>query len=269
MSALDRLADEIKASTKYRHVARDLICDVGAIEIAKRDNYKEAVKATRNKLHQVCGAYIDLAPHYHEWLADMKQVRESDSIKALQPICRRLMSGHASTRERIPILEDMYATVLLQLPPIHSVLDIACGFNPLAIPWMPLQPGTSYTVIDVFEDLMSFLGEFITLCGHIPNTYAHSVTNVDLPSIRVDLALVLKTIPCLEQIDRRAGLSLLEHINADNILVSFPVQSLGGRSKGMAENYDAHFRSLIMNKPWSCRRIDFAGELVFLVTKSV
>jgi 16S rRNA (guanine(1405)-N(7))-methyltransferase len=59
----------------------------------------------------------------------------------------------------------------------------------------------------------------------------------------------------------------LETIRADHLLVSFPVHSLGGRSKGMVENYEVRFRELVQDKPWSIQRFEFATELAFLVTR--
>jgi 16S rRNA (guanine(1405)-N(7))-methyltransferase len=83
-----------------------------------------------------------------------------------------------------------------------------------------------------------------------------------------DLALVLKTIPCLEQVDKTAGQQILENLPARYLLVSFPGRSLGGRAKGMIENYEAHFRNLIKGKDWKLQRFEFQSELAFLIDKT-
>ncbi|MGZ3612068.1 MAG: 16S rRNA methyltransferase, partial [Ktedonobacteraceae bacterium] len=62
-------------------------------------------------------------------------------------------------------------------------------------------------------------------------------------------------------------LRLLESINADHLVVSFPARSLGGKSKGMAANYESRFYKLVEHEPWSIQRLEFPGELVFLVSK--
>ena len=72
-----------------------------------------------------------------------------------------------------------------------------------------------------------------------------------------------KTIPCLEQVDKTIGRRLLEQIQAEVLLVSFPVHSLGGRSKGMLQFYENHFRQLAADLPWRITRFEFASELVF------
>jgi 16S rRNA (guanine(1405)-N(7))-methyltransferase len=87
------------------------------------------------------------------------------------------------------------------------------------------------------------------------------------PTQPVQLALILKTIPCLEQMDKSAGLALLDGIRAEHLLVSFPSRSLGGRSKGMLQNYEAHFNQLIEGRPWQVQRFEFINELAFLVSK--
>ena len=85
------------------------------------------------------------------------------------------------------------------------------------------------------------------------------------PSTEVDLALVLKTIPCLEQVDKQAGERLLENLKAKHILVSFPAKSLGGRDKGMRENYEARFNQLVAGKDWAVERFEFETELAYLI----
>jgi len=87
------------------------------------------------------------------------------------------------------------------------------------------------------------------------------------PPVQADLALILKTIPCLEQVDKRAGIKLLEKIKASYMVVSFPVKSLGGRDKDMRQNYQDRFYALLQNKEWKFDCLEFKTELVFLITK--
>jgi 16S rRNA (guanine(1405)-N(7))-methyltransferase len=57
MQQLDKLLEAIQSSSKYRHIDIDLIRAIGTSELEKRRTLKEAIKATKNKLHQVGGAY--------------------------------------------------------------------------------------------------------------------------------------------------------------------------------------------------------------------
>jgi 16S rRNA (guanine(1405)-N(7))-methyltransferase len=260
---LDRLVAAVIESAKYRHIEPALIAEIAAAELAKGRRFKEAVKATKNKLHQVAGAYLPDRPDYNGWLAQLDQA-ESPVTQAAA--CRAIMGHHASTRERLPGLDHFYATLFADLPPITSVLDLACGFNPLARPWMPLAAGATYVACDIYQDQIAFLNR----CFHVLGWASQAVV-CDLlqgvPDQAADVALLLKTIPCLEQIDKRIGARLLAQINAPVLFVSYPAQSLGGRQKGMAANYAAHFAALAEGQPWQVTRFDLSGELVFRILR--
>lgn len=267
--ALATLIASIRGSAKYRDVCAEVISDIGARELAKRRTLKEAIQATRNTLHQVSGAYLYSKEHYSRWLAELQTAvhpGDNEDNGAVRAVCTRIMSSHASTRERLPILDQFYTTILAELPPIHSIVDIACGLNPLTLPWMPLASDATYYAYDISESMMSFLTACLPLLG--VNGHAQACDALQsCPTQKVDVAFLLKAIPCLEQIDKRAGHTLLHAIQANAIVVSFPVRSLGGRNKGMVEHYDAHFHALVADETWDIRRFEFSSELVFLVKK--
>lgn len=266
-AGLERLVDETLASAKYRDICPDLVRSIGSQELARRRSFKEAVKSTRNKLHQVSGAYMVNHQQYAHWHSELQQAVSQGQPSAIRAICRQIMHNHASTRERLPLLDTFYTTLLADLPPIHSILDIACGLNPLAIPWMPLAAAASYYAYDIRQHLVDFLQLSITLLGLAGHAESRDIIQ-DCPEHEVDVALVLKTLPCLEQVEKQAGKQLLQRINARRLLVSFPVHSLGGRSgKGMITYYTAHFYEMIQDTGWRAQPYEFATELVFVVDK--
>lgn len=266
---LGELLTAVTKSPKYRTIAPDLIRRIGTAELAKRGSLKEAVKGTKNKLHQVGGAYWDTAVDYPKALTRLQNAADEESRRQT---CRDLMRLHASTRERLPILDEFYATILAGLPPIHSVIDVACGLNPLALPWMPLAADATYHAYDIYGDMMAFLQGFFDLMG--VNGIAHHQDILSQPPAEpADLALILKTLPCLEQAEKGAAARLLQTIQARHLLISYPVQSLGGRGKGMVENYEAQFWGLVNDQPaaaadrdWHITRFEFATELAFLAS---
>jgi 16S rRNA (guanine(1405)-N(7))-methyltransferase len=302
--SIETLVAEILASPKYRAVSPELVRDLARRELAAGRSRKEAVKAVKNKLHQVAGAYFEARPEYASWLRELAaaagpkttdqgsstdnqapepgtEVEEAQGssrfsvlgspspVLGLPPfraICRDIMRRHASTRERLPILERFYAETLATIAPPRTVLDLACGLGPLAIPWMPLAPGATYHACDLYADLAGFLNEFFVLAGITGNATVCDLVQ-GAPAIPADLALALKLLPVLEQVDRAAPLRLIQQIQAPHILVSFPAQSLGGRGKGMAATYERRFHDLIAGQGWGVQQFTFATELVFLVTK--
>ena len=147
-------------------------------------------------------------------------------------------------------------------------LDIACGLNPLALPWMQLaEEGAAYYAYDIYHSMVDFLQGWLALM-HVQGSAQVCDVLQTSPPQQADVAFLLKAIPCLEQLDKTAGHRLLREIHAQNLVVSFPIHSLGGRSRGMLEHYEAHFRELIAGvQHWEMKRLIFDSELVFVVKK--
>jgi 16S rRNA (guanine(1405)-N(7))-methyltransferase len=84
---------------------------------------------------------------------------------------------------------------------------------------------------------------------------------------KTQVAFVLKTIPCLEQIDKNIGSKLIESLPSENLLVSFPAQSLTGKQKGMRQFYSEHFQNLLKGTSWKTTTFSYQNEQAFLIQK--
>lgn len=264
--SLEALVAAVLSSSKYRHVSPDFVRAVGARELGRRPNLKAAIKATKNMLHQAGGAFQDAPIDYAQALARLQSVAAEPDSEAFRAACRWVMAGHTSTRERLPILDAFYVSILASVPPPGRVLDIACGLNPLARPWMPLPAAAEYVAYDIYTDQIDFLNAYFALSGYKGRAEVRDVIGSP-PGDPADLALILKTLPCLEAVDRHAPARLLDALRAPLLLVSFPAQTLGGRRKGMAAHYEERFRMLLEKRGWPAERFEFKTELAFLVRK--
>lgn len=263
---IDELIDTIKSSSKYRNIDDKIVENIAENELHKRLNRKETIKAVRSKLHQIGAAYQPQPIHYEQLLEIMHTLPKDLQHPAVKAFCQQAMQQHTSTRERIPFLETFYQQVLSPLDPIESLMDVACGLNPLALPWMPVIKSCDITVCDIYTDQIDFLNHFFEYFSI--NGEAKCIDLVQtLPKKAVNVALVLKTIPCLEQVDKEIGQRLLSGLPADNLVVSFPSKSLGGKVKGMRQHYAAHFSSMIAQFPWQVQTINFDNEDVFIIQK--
>jgi 16S rRNA (guanine(1405)-N(7))-methyltransferase len=270
MADEDRLEEMIRqvcAGARYRELDPGLVRRLTILELAKGRSSKETVKAVRNKLHQVGGAYQEDGIAYDRWSAALELLPPTFSAPETQNFCRAMMRQHASTRERLGIVENFYQQTLAPLGPIHSVLDLACGLNPLCAPWMPLAPDAQYWACDVYQDMTTFLCRFF---AHMQLKGGAEMCDLvqGCPQKPVQLVLLLKTIPCLEQVDKQVGARLLDNLPGEHALISFPARSLGGRSKGMVQNYEAHFETLTAGRNWRIQRFEFSSELAFLCSRS-
>lgn len=260
---LDLLTAQVLESGKYRTICPETIRRIGERELARRRNLKEAVKETKNALHQIAGAYGEHKPRYREWMQRLTQMASEER----EAFGLEMMRHHASTAERLPFVREFYATLFgaLTAPP-RSLLDVACGLNALALPLMPLPPGVRYVGCDLFSDQAEFLNQWLARCEIDGRCEVRDVISAP-PNTPADVALVLKLLPVLDQWDKNAGMNLLRALPCPTLIVSFPTRSLGGKSKGMADNYASRFLAQIAPENWHAQRFDFPNEMVFLVQK--
>jgi 16S rRNA (guanine(1405)-N(7))-methyltransferase len=262
--AVEQVVATVQASAKYRHITASLVEALAARELAAGARPKDAAKAVKNKLHQVAGAYQVEPLQAESWLAEVQKcVQQGGDLRTL---CRAQMARHASTRERLPLLEEFYAALFAGLPPVRSLLDLACGLNPLALPWMALSPGAIYWACDIYTDQVDLLNRLFALIGQSGEAFLCDLINRP-PTRPVDVALLLKAIPCLQQVDREIGRRLLDAIDAPTVIVSFPAHTLSGRKHGMPAQYTAQFARLVQGHPWQIDTFHFSTELVFRIRR--
>ena len=255
----------VSASRKYRDVCADTVRRIAARELARRAGVKEAVKATKRRLHQVYAAFEqdwDSEAAYKDLAAAW--ARGEDERRAA---CRAVLARHSSTRERLPILERFYAALWRAAGrPPSRVLDLGCGLNPLAWPWMDLAPSTEYVALDIDCRRVGFVNRFLALAGLAPLARCQDVL-ARPPADRADVALLLKMSPSLERQEEGATLRLVQELQAPCVVVSFAVTSLTGRRKGMEEQYGGQFVSLARGQRWQVTELRFEGELAFVVQR--
>jgi 16S rRNA (guanine(1405)-N(7))-methyltransferase len=262
---LEVLVAVVLQSKKYQTIYPDLVRRIGHIELIKRQNLKDAIKGTKNKLHLITGAYLDNKPPYSSWTKELNSVIDARSGE-ITDVCLKILNFHNSTHERLPILDEFYSKIFQTISPVYSLLDIACGFNPIAIQWMPVFRSATYLAWDIYTDLVAFTNEFFRLVGQPGLAEVVDVLGIRMTP-KVDVALLLKKIPCLENVDKLSGERLLDAIQARWIVVSFPVESLCGKEKGMRLNYENKFIKISDNRQWQVKRLEFSKELVFIIDK--
>jgi len=261
---LEKIIAFVQKNPRYAAMDVNLVKSVARDMLKKGFSTKETVKRTRAKLHQVGGAYQERHIPYDELLVDLKKLPKDLHCEEVKEFCRMAMRYHRSTEERLFLLEELYEDIFAKLQPITSILDLACGFNPLTLPWMPVDLDCTYFACDVYPEMMEFINAFFRHFSIKGEAFTCDLTQI-IPQHEVDLALVFKTIPCLEQIDKSIGPRLLNQLNAKTALVSFPVRSLSGRAKDMPRYYEEHFMAMAAQTDWKVEKIATIDELFFML----
>ena len=289
---LDQVVSAVVSSKKYGAICPDTIRRIAARELAAEPHagVKALIKATKRGLHQICGAF-EQAPDYDAAFQLLEAAYRNSSKKAYMPgsapqsmempgmgarpaifegeieaACRRVLALHSSTRERLPILDQFYSRIFQITGRPGSILDLGCGLNPVALPWMGLTPGSRYTALEIDAGGVEFVNRYLQLAGLEPLARRQDVL-VDPPVGPADVALLLKTSSTLERQEKGSTVRLVETLKAPFVVVSFAVKSLGGREKGMPAHYRREFQAMAEGRPWQVEELAFDTELVFVVKK--
>jgi 16S rRNA (guanine(1405)-N(7))-methyltransferase len=131
--------------------------------------------------------------------------------------------------------------------------------------WMGLEQTATYHACDIDQRLMAAVNLFLKKLGR-PETAQCQDILTGLPTITADVVLLLKSLPCLEQQERGAGITLLRAITARHIIVSFPLESLGGRHKGMRATYDRKMMEIIAGVQFPVHRLELGREVFYVLT---
>lgn len=262
-SDLEAIVAAVSSSRKYRTLCPDTLRHIAGQELAKHANRKGAIKATKRRLHQIYAAF-ESEIDYTELYQRLQAAPQAGDEGRFSAVCRQALAQHSSTRERLPILDRFYTAIWQHTGQPTSILDLGCGLNPLALPWMALPEDALYIPLDIDAERVRFLNRYLPLVGRQPLARCQDLV-IHPPDDRVDVALLLKTSASLERQEEGGTVRLIEHLRAPFVVVSFAVQSLGGRDRGMVEHHRGQFTAWSAEQQWSARELLLETELVFVL----
>ena len=245
---------EMAVSKKYRDICPDTVRRVFETERMKYKSEKEADKAAKAHLHQITGAFMtaDEMKTADKLLRAYKDGDESAFEKTL-----RL---HSSTRERLEGAEALYARILEAAGNPRSVLDLACGMNPLILG----QLGLTVRGMDISGGCVRLVNEWARVMEW--DVHAECRDLLCEPEMEeTDLTLMMKLLPVLEQQKKGSAMALLASVPARRSCVTFPMKTLGGRRVGMEQHYTEWFEGSLPGEFEVIARFVEADELCYVV----
>lgn len=256
------IVQRLRESSKYRDLSEDALRRIADWAAIRHRTPREAVKAAKRKLHQVYGAYLS-PDGLSRVEALVHTLPPSAPEAALRETCLQVLALHASTAERVPILGDLYGALFREIGRPDSIMDLACGLSPFALPWMGLAPETEYRAVDLDRRLISVVNDFLRRVGRPPTALCGDILT-SLPEGRADVAFLLKAVPCLEQQEKGAGGRLLGGLRARWAVVSFPARTLGGRERGMEQHYDRFMARMAEEGGIVARKVAYPSEVFYV-----
>jgi len=263
---IDSVVESIRQSKKYRDVeiCEDTIRDLLARELERPQKRGDAIKAAKKRLHHVMAPYLG-NPDYDRCSREVETAFQARDPDALKKRCARIMAAHASTRERLPILDRFHAAIFAETGAPRSLLDLACGLHPLSFPWMGLPSSTRYFAYDIHRQRVDFLNRYFSRQGLTPGAAMQDIV-VHPPQQEADLALLFKEVHRLESRRRGCTAPLLDALRVRHLAISLPTRNLTGR-RSLLDKYRRLFYDIIAGRSWPVAEIVFENEIVFCVEK--
>jgi hypothetical protein len=266
LSNIDSLVAELLAGRAYRAVAPELARTLLLQELPKRRKRQELLKEVRRRLHQLCTSYVKDGQRA---VREMVPTTSSATIGKLErdQLFSALRAQHVSTSEREPFLPEFYRFVSAHCQEVQSVLDLGCGFHPLAFERMCFSNLRIYHALDVHLGLLATLELLLAPLLEFRGIAADALT-FQQPQ-EYDLVFALKLLPLLEQIRKGSARTLLQQLRARWLVVSFPTQSRSGQGRGMHAYYSDFFENSIESLEWQIlARQEFPNELCFVLQRA-
>lgn len=261
------LMENARRSKKYRvlELPEELMLDILRSESRYTSSRGALEKAFRNKLHNVIAPYLEDIDYARETQKLSTLIDSNPDEGVLRDWASGLMSRHASSRERLPVLHQFYQDIFNIIGTPTSLIDLACALDPLALPWMNLPNLLSYLAFDINKPRVDFLNVFFS--NFFPQ--AHAIQQDVLaspPSIKADCAFFLKEAHRFEK--RRAGSNryFFENLNVDFLVVSLPASDLNGHHS-LEKYHNEPIRKAIAGFDWPCTQIQVGDELIYLINK--
>ena len=258
----NELLEKLLRSKNYRDICPDTVRRVWTECERRYKKAKDVDKAVREALHGISGAFM--TPQEARQLAyDMQAWRVDRTDSGLE----KMLLRHASTRERLPIsdMDALYSRIFAITGRPRSVLDLACGINPLYL--------AARSIESVGVDI-SGAAVYAVNCFHESYHMPASARCADLlcpgaiPGEHFDLALLFKLLPLLERQESGSAAQVMHAVNARHIIVSFPTRTLGGRSVGMSESYACWMETHLPNNMDILDQFETHNELFYIIVKA-
>jgi len=264
VNSSNEIAVEILQSKKYSNIDRTTVERICLETIPKYKKQKDVIKAAKRKLHIIHESFLQEG--CHEKAEIILNGYQGDDIKFDKSLAFQLLTLHNSTKERLPQIEEIYAFISQYAKSEDSIIDIGCGFNPLALPFFTELP-KNYFACDINSSTAKVLNKYFNM-AKLPSYNAEICDMVtDTPSTHGDVLFAFKLFPLLQQQKKGRDFDVLSMLNCPTSIISFPTKSASGKEKGMEAFYSMQFEKRLPSDFVVIEKAVFANEMFYVVRR--
>ena len=261
------LADRLADSRKYRRLAipRETLLDLITKASRTHSSAREVEEVVRRKLHNLVAPYLG-EPDYALLQSRITDLPLDLHADAVNHFCLEVLNTHASTRERVPINAEFYSRIYDCAGIPSVILDLACGMNPFALPWMNLPLSTQYFAYDLHQPRVDLINTFFKHFGQA-GCAIHQDILLEPPADPSATVLFFKEALRFEQRETGSVRSFLQRLASRQILLSLPVETLSGR-RSMLEQDRRLVAAACADTDWQVSELILSTEIVFFIRKN-
>lgn len=197
---------------------------------------------SKRRLHQISGVYTQA---------------KTNSFDKLQ--------NHSSTKEREKFLDEFYKYIFSEIGDVETIIDVACGMNPLTYPYM--KTNADYVGFDIDENVIRLVDSEIRKTNFSNKIKVFSGDIYEIDEITSDVCFLFKIVPLLEQQKKGSTEEIIKKIKSKYIVITFPTKSLSNIEKGMDLFYTEFMYKIIQKLNCQYDKRSFENESVFIVKK--
>jgi 16S rRNA (guanine(1405)-N(7))-methyltransferase len=220
--------DGILTSRKYRdiQIPRETVADLLETSLNRYSKNDKAIQSVREKLHNIIAPYLETL----DYEASLQKLKKFDPINGktrLRDFSHEILSQHHSTRERLPYIKTFFQFLFSRIEQPATVLDLACGLNPIALSYVDIPKGLTYFAYDLHQQRVNFINTFFKTISISAKAVWQDII-VNPPTRSASAAFFFKEAHRIEKREKGATWKLLTSLNVPFIYLSLPTRSLNG-----------------------------------------
>jgi len=223
-------------------------------------NPADLEKRVREKIHNITALYLGEID-YAKAIDEFRQINHNPA--SLENFSLQKLTFHASTKERGQDLQALYSQLINRIGSCKNIADLACGLHPLGLIFMGLPKDTGYYAYDLNKARVGFLDIYIKELGYSGGCF-HQDILINPPTTRFCAAFFFKEAHRFEKRQPGVMRGFLDSINADKIVVSLPLQSLGTGS-GLSPKYEKNLYEYAVENGRNFESFTHGNEVFYII----
>lgn len=227
----------------------------------KAKEYKELVKYVRMKCHDIFEIFQTKASNKDR----LKMIENLEDLSLDSHI--EILNTHLSTKERVDFYTEVYKEISNRIGKFNTILDIGCGYNPLAIPFLKTSiDELKYYASDLSQEDLDVIQRYFIQIGLIQGeTFRCNLVKEYelLENYPADVCFAFKLFDVLETQKKNISYKIIEKIKCNWLIASFPLNNI--KQEKMAREKVHYFERMLTNMELSFDSFEINNEIFYIV----